>query len=257
MGAPVHLVLLHAFPLWSALYDDVRAGLGARAALTTPDLRGFGGTPLGDAEPSLDVLADDVARHLDELGLDAATVGGTSMGGYVAMAFCRRHPDRVAGLLLVDTKAGADADPAKANRERIARTVLAEANPRVLLDDVYPALLGETSHATRPDVAGRVRRWVEAADPAAVAWAQRAMAARSDSLATLAAADVPALVVVGAEDRLVPLDDARAMADALPQGRLVVLPGAGHLTPVEVPEAFTGAVGDFLAGAGVSGPGTG
>ena len=89
---------------------------------------------LGEDEPSVDVMADDVARLLDGEGIDRAVVGGLSMGGYVTMAFCRRHPDRVLGVILADTKASPDPEPARANRERIAEAVLSrrqrECSPR-------------------------------------------------------------------------------------------------------------------------------
>ncbi len=247
MTAVLDVVLLHAFPLWSALYDDVRDLLAGTCRLHTPDLPGFGTAPLAPGEPSLDRSADAVVGYLDAAGVARAVVGGTSMGGYVAMALLRRYPERVSGLVLVDTKAGADPVPARANRERIAATVLADASTDVVLAEVVPMLLGETTVRTRPAVVDRVRSWAAAARPEAVAWAQRAMAARPDSFAVLRSADVPALVVVGAEDRLSSVDDAQAMADALPQGRLVVLEGAGHLTPVEVPDAFAGALTAHLA----------
>jgi len=240
------LVLLHAFPVWSAMYDDVRAPIAAVADLVTPDFRGFGAAALGEAAPSLNVLADDVAALLDARGVDRAVVGGTSMGGYVAMAFCRRHPDRLAGLVLADTKAGADTEAAAANRERIAATVLAEAGPRVLLDDVYPGLLGTTTHTTRPELADRVRRWVQQAAPGAVAWAQRAMAARPDSTETLRATEVPALVLVGDEDGLTPPEQADAISAALPRATSMRIPAAGHLSAVEAPDAFAAAVVGYL-----------
>jgi len=238
------LVLLHAFPVWSALYDDVRAELARAYDLVTPDLRGWGAAPLREDPPSLDLLADDVAVELDRVGVERAVVGGTSLGGYVAMAFARRYPERLAGLVLVDTKAGADAEAARANRERIAETVLAEGGPRVLVDELLPNLLGATTHAARPEVAARVRAWVQQAAPGSVAWTQRAMAARPDSADVLRRTAVPALVAVGEEDRIASLDEARAMADLLPDATLVVLPQAGHLTPVEAPGALAAAVLD-------------
>src|SRR4051794_15742165 len=97
-----------------------RESLSGAHRVITPDLRGFGGSPLGADEPSLDVAADDVAMLLDSLGLDRVVLGGLSMGGYVAMAFVRRHGDRVRALVLADTKAGADSPQVRANRERIA-----------------------------------------------------------------------------------------------------------------------------------------
>ena len=115
-----------------------------------------------------------------------------------------------------------------------------------------PKSLARTSNmASAQDAAGagpaqadRVRGWVLQAAPGAVAWAQRAMAVRPDSLDTLAGCDVPALVVVGEEDRLASVEDARAMVDALPRGELVVVEAAGHLAAVELPDAFATALVD-------------
>ncbi len=236
------IVLLHAFPLSARMWDDVVPALRGAGEVLAPDLPGFGGRPAPASEPSVGAYADDVARHLDEAGADRAVLCGLSMGGYVAMAFARRHPERLAGLVLADTKASADPERARDNRERIATTLLAERTPRVLLEDVAPGLVGETTKLRRPDVVARVRRLVSEAAPEGVAWAQRAMARRPASFETLAALQVPALVVVGEQDALTPVADARAMVDAVPDGRLVVLPDAGHLPAMESPAEFADAV---------------
>jgi pimeloyl-ACP methyl ester carboxylesterase len=246
-GLPV--VLLHAFPLSSAMWSAQRDELAPRYRVITPDQRGFGGTPLGGdpaslAKPSLATVADDLVRFLDRLSLDQVVVAGLSMGGYVAMALLRRHPERVRALILANSKASADPEAAAANRERIAAAVLAAGSSELLLDEVYPKLLGPSA---RPEVAAAVRDQVRQAPPAAVAWAQRAMAARPDSLDVLRSVTVPALVVAGEDDQLMPLAEAESMADALPKGRLVRIPGAGHLSALEDPAAFNAAVSEFLA----------
>ncbi|MFD0890944.1 alpha/beta fold hydrolase, partial [Streptosporangium algeriense] len=145
-GLPV--VLLHAFPLSSAMWLTQREGLSSSCEVVTPDLRGFGGSPLGDQEPSVDVMADDVARLLDHRGIDRAVVGGQSMGGYVTMAMCRRHPDRLLGVVLADTKAGADTEAARANRERVATTALEEGSS-FLAGEMLPTLVGRTTTRSR------------------------------------------------------------------------------------------------------------
>lgn len=245
-GSGLPLVLLHAFPLSSDMWRDQRDGLADLCRVITPDQRGFGGSDLGDDSPSLDHVADDVAALLDRLGLDRVVLGGLSMGGYVAMAFLRRHRDRVRGLVLADTKAGADPEPARAKRERVAARLDAEQTTDALVDEVLPALTGPTTQGSRPEVVDLVTALVRACPPAAAAWAQRAMAARPDSLETLAGTDVPALVVRGAEDALATREDAEAMVAALQRGRLVVLEGAGHLTALEVPDDLTAALRGFL-----------
>ena len=245
-GSGLPVVLLHAFPLSSAMWLEQRNDLSDSCRVITPDLRGFGGSQLGFDEPSMDHMADDVAGLLDRMDLSEVVLGGLSMGGYVAMAFLRRHPGRVRALLLADTKAGADPQPARDKRERIAAALVEEDSARVLVEEVLPALIGETTRREQPLVQGRVRALVEAAPPAAAAWAQRAMAGRPDSLETLRALDVPALVVLGEEDELATRADGEAMAEALPQGRLVMLPGAGHLSAVEAPEAFSAAARELV-----------
>jgi pimeloyl-ACP methyl ester carboxylesterase len=240
------LVLLHAFPLNASMWSAQREALGGSFRVICPDQRGFGGTQLGHDEPSLDEVADDVAAMLDARKVDTCVLGGLSMGGYVAMAFLRRHPERVRALVLADTKAAADAPAAVANRLRIAEAVLAAGDAAVLVEEVLPTLVGDTTKERRALVYGRVKALVERAPAYAVAWAQRAMAARPDSFDTLRGTNVPALVVWGEEDTLSPRAEAEAMAEALPDARLVTIPGSGHLTAVEAPEEFNAAVAEFL-----------
>jgi pimeloyl-ACP methyl ester carboxylesterase len=244
-GEGTPLVLLHAFPLSSAMFGPLRAEL-PDVRLITPDLRGFGRSPLGADDPSLDAMADDVAALLDERSLDRVAVGGVSMGGYVTMALLRRHPHRLAQVFLLDTKASADAPEAAANRLTMAAQ--AEAEGSSVVAPMVNVLLGETTRRDRPDVATEVQSWLAAVDPAAVAWGQRAMAARPASFDVLAEARVPGVVVVGEEDELSPVTEAEAMVEALGSDTpLHVVPGAGHLAALEQPAAVAEAIRTALA----------
>jgi pimeloyl-ACP methyl ester carboxylesterase len=245
-GAGVPLVLLHAFPLNSAMWLAQREGLADSCRVITPDFRGFGGSPSGVDDPSLDVLADDIVRLLDTRELDRVVLGGLSMGGYVAMAFVRRYADRLLGLILADTKASADPGAARDNRLRMADALAADSESTVLLDEVLPNLIGPTTMEKRPLVYGRVKALVQQAPAAAAAWAQRAMAARPDSFDALRGVTAPALVIVGDEDALSKAEDAQAMVDALPSGHSIQITGSGHLTAVEMPDEFNKAMRDFV-----------
>lgn len=245
VGSGTPLVLLHAFPLSSAMWLGQREGLAARFRVVTPDLRGFGGSVLGRDDPSIDLMADDVAHLFRRLGLRRAVIGGLSMGGYVAMALCRRHPDLVLGLVLAGTRASADTNGTREVRIRQAELLERDRSVQVLVDEVLPHLVGPTTFRQRALVYGRVRGLVQSAPPHAAAWAQRAMAGRADSFATLRGLRVPALVMVGAEDALATEEEARAMADALPNAELLVIPRAGHLCAVEQPDLFNQAVAEF------------
>ncbi|GGU98446.1 alpha/beta hydrolase [Actinomadura cremea] len=247
VGSGTPLVLLHAFPLSSAMWLEQRQGLAGRFRVITPDLRGFGGSLLGADEPSIETMADDVARMFRAQGVRRAVVGGLSMGGYVAMALCRRHPDLVLGLVLAATRAAADTDAARENRLRQADALEGDTGVRVLVDEVLPGLVGPTTMRQRALIYGRVRGLVQATPPRAAAWAQRAMAARPDSFDTLRELRVPTLVMIGDEDALATEDEARAMADAAPDSELLVIPRAGHLCAVEQPDLFNQAVAEFTA----------
>lgn len=252
------IVLLHAFPLDSSIWDGVLAPLAAAGwDVATPDLRGFGGSRYGpdgpDDEPGLELMARDVLAMLDHLAVEAAVVAGVSMGGYVAMELLRQAPQRVTALALIDTKPGADPPEARQNRLRIAADVEATGDTAALADVMLPTLLGSTTRAARPEVVDRVRRLVESADPAGVAWAQRAMAVRPDSVATLASYARPALVVWGEQDVLSPRADQDAMLAALPDARLEVIRDAGHLAVLEAPDAVARALVQLLGRLGQQG----
>lgn len=241
-GAGAPLLLVHAFPLNGAMWEPQIAALASRHRLIAPDLRGFGASRLGDLPASMERYADDLAELLDRLGLERVALGGLSMGGYIAFAFLRRHRQRVSTLILADTRAQPDTDEGRQGREKNAR-LAEEQGPGAIADQMLPKLL---SSRAPDELRARVRRIVEGNDRRGIAAALRAMAARPDSTALLASLDLPALVIVGAEDSLTPPADSRAMSAALPNSRLVEIPGAAHLTNLEAPDAFNDAVEEFL-----------
>ena len=241
------LVLLHAFPLRAAMWEDQIAALSPTRRVIAPDLMGFGDSDAPDdvARYTMDGYADQVAGLLDRLGVGRAVVAGLSLGGYVALALVRRHRDRVAGLVLADTRAGVDTDEILERRGDQQRQVRAEGTGPVV-ETHLDVLLGETTHRDRPEVVERARKLMSGTPPAGVVGALEAMKRRPDSTELLAGIDVPTLVVVGEEDKPSPPAVAEAMHEAIPSSRFVVLPGAGHLTNLEVPDAFNEALGAFL-----------
>lgn len=185
-------------------------------------------------EPDLAAMAHVVIELMASQGHQHFAVAGLSMGGYVAMALLRSVPSRIDGLALLDTKANADSDAAA--RSRLDYATRVEQEGMGWVPDAYlDLLLGETTRRKRPKVVDRVRDWIEHADPAKVAWAQRAMAVRPDSLEQLRVFRQPSVVVVGQEDTLSPVSDALAMAEALGGAPLSEVPTAGHLSSVECP----------------------
>ncbi|MCZ2341018.1 MAG: alpha/beta hydrolase [Bacteroidales bacterium] len=243
-GTPV--VLLHAFPQSHEMWIPQITALSDQYRIIAPDLPGFGGSSLPQEGWTVESAADRIADFLSGIGLtEPVVLGGLSMGGYVALAFARRHPDRLRGLILADTRAEADSPEAHANRE--AAITLAEAQgTAAVFAGMRPHALGATTHQHRPAVVAEATRIAQAQPAPAVVAAIRALRDRPDASSCLPGLTIPALVIVGDEDTLTPPDVARGLADRLPMAQLVVLPGAGHLSNLETPELFNAAIRSFL-----------
>jgi len=246
-GAGTPLVLLHAFPLDGRMWAPQVEALAGTYQVIVPDLRGFGAArDQAVEEAGMGLLADDVARLLDDRGLDRVVLGGLSLGGYVALAFLRGHADRASGLVLLDTRATADGDQARDDRLKMAERVLAEGNGFVA-EAMLPKLLGETSREHRPEVVEKVASLIREQTPEAIAGAQRGMAARSDTTDLLASIAVPTLVVTGEEDAVTGPEAGRDLAAGIPGARFLLVAEAGHLVNLEQPEIVNEALLDFLA----------
>lgn len=241
------VVLLHGFPhdrsLWSgqvSAHDTAFPG----TRLLVPDLPGFGrSAPL--AVPGMDGHADAVAALLDAAGVSQAVIGGLSMGGYVAMAFWRRHPDRVRALILMDTKAGADDDAGRAKRRELIATVQRD-GVGMLVDGLVASQLGPVTLEREPAAVERVAVMLRRAPALGVVSAAQAMMDRPDSTGTLETITVPTLVLVGVDDLLTPVTESIAMSSAIRGSRLVTIPDAGHLAPLEQPQVVNAAIAEFL-----------
>lgn len=239
------LVLLHAFPLDASQWDHQVAALSGTHRCLRPDYWGCGASPPPAGEPSLDAYAAAVLDALTEAGVDRFHLAGCSMGGYIAFALLRQARERVASLMLVSTRAGADPDEIRRSRLALADTVTREASVESIVEPNVQRLLGPRAraevHVTDP-LRGRIRRCT----PAGVADAARAMAARPDSTGDLAAIGVPALVVSGRDDEVIRADGAHALAAGIRGARHVVM-NTGHLCNLEDPPGFTEEARRFLA----------
>lgn len=243
-GSPLPVVLLHALAVDAAMWAPVANALYESGHIVVaPDQRGYGETPLGSDEPSLDTVADDLAGMLDRLGVDRCVLAGASMGGYVALAFLRRHPERVAGLALFATRATEDDEQSRTGRLRFADAIVDPGVRPALVAATVPKMVGTTTRGQRPEIVAGLQALVDACPSETIAWSQRAIAERLDATADLAACQVPVVVAAGAEDELVALSEARATAEAALYGRLVVIPESGHMSPMETPGEVAEVIG--------------
>ena len=245
-GAGLPVVLLHAFPLDHIQWQPQLAALAAAGCrVLTPDLPGFGwSSPIRPM--CIDDMGDWVVEFLSAVGVPGkAVVGGLSMGGYVALSIARRHPERVAGLILADTKAGPDDAADKAGRTAAIAAVTAEGTAGFIAA-LLLKVLGDATRHGNPKLMAHVRATMLLQQPAAVVAALAAMRDRLDATPGLADIRVPTLVLVGDADAVTPRPTADQLAAGISGSRLVTLPNAGHLSNIENPAAFNAAVVEFV-----------
>jgi len=230
-GAPVAL-FLHPFPLHSDVWEEMLAACAASGLCAAAiDAPGFGGTPPLGATLQMDSLADLAACALDVLGAKRAAITGCSMGGYAAMAFAKRHPDRLSAVALVCTRANADSPEARANREKQARLAL-EKGAQAFTGDFVPKLVAKEADAA---VLKRVGSLAARATAQGIADALRGMAARPDRTPELGQWKWPTLVIAGENDQLISRGESAALAAGIPGAKLQVMPKVGHLPMIEAP----------------------
>jgi pimeloyl-ACP methyl ester carboxylesterase len=240
------LVLLHGFPLHGGMWSAQVDALAKQRRVIVPDFRGHGRSEVGDGQYAIDFFADDLFAVLDATAGGKPVIAcGLSMGGYVLLRAVEREPDRFSALVLADTRSGSDNDEGKLKRLDAVRTLRAK-GAAAYAEAFVKNALGKTTHAKRPAVVAAVTKMAAGNDPRGLIGAQLAMAARTDTSDMLSGLEIPTLVVVGDEDVLTHPDHSREMATRIPRARLVVVPGAGHLTPLETPTEFTAALSGFL-----------
>jgi pimeloyl-ACP methyl ester carboxylesterase len=246
------VVLLHGFPLDHTMWEYQRGTVGSEYRVLAPDLRGHGRSVAPDGPIyTIDAMADDVLETLDALGIDGPVIlGGLSMGGYVALSIADRYPTRLRALMLIDTRSEADTAETRLVREDLAREVEDAGSAEPVVQAMLPRLFGPTTRTRRPDLVARIGEQMLQTPARAVAATLRGLAARPDRTGILSTIHVPALVLTGADDVVTPPEAARSMAAAIPNARLVEVPDAGHLAPLENPAAVNLAMLEFLRDVG-------
>ena len=244
-GSGEAVLFLHAFTLDASQWDHQVAALSDHLRCVRADLWGCGASPPPpEGEPTLDAFAAAVLAALDSRNIERVAVVGLSMGGYLAFALWRLAPQRISALVLCNTRATADAAGSRDERLAMAEQVEREQSVESIVEPMVERLLSPgaqaEAHIVDP-VRGRIRRCT----PAGIAFAQRAIAARPDSTALLASITVPALVIAGAKDAIIPTSEVLAIADGIPGARYVEL-DCGHVSNLEVPRAVNEQIAGFL-----------
>jgi 3-oxoadipate enol-lactonase len=246
--SPTPLVLVHGFPLDHRMWPT-REELGRGRTVLAPNLPGFGGTAAQRRPGSIGAYAEFVLAEMDRAGMSQAVFCGLSMGGYILFEVLRRAPQRVAGLVLCDTRA--EADPPEARSAREAALALVESGRREEFLRGFVSRLAAPAALSDPGFRRLLESMGAGASDEGLCAALEALRDRPDSRPLLPGVGAPALILVGEEDAVTPPALAESMHRAIPGSRLELIPRAGHLVPMEQPMAFTDALHAFLKGAGL------
>jgi pimeloyl-ACP methyl ester carboxylesterase len=243
-GEGLPLVFIHGFPLSRGAWSRQVEAFKPRHRVIAPDLRGFGDSGTTAGIVSMRRFAEDLHALLQHLDTGPVILAGHSMGGYVALAFAHAYPKSLRGLLLVGTKAGTDSSEAAAARHKLAEQVRLE-GPSVVVEAMAPKMLA-AGHADAA-MAAEVRGFMKDASTEGIIGSLLGMAERPDESDHLELIRVPTLVIAGADDAVIPPSESEAMAKAIPEAHLELIPAAGHLVAYEQPLAFNEAVRNWLA----------
>lgn len=244
-GTPV--VLVHGYPLNRSMWDAQVSDLSKDFRIIAPDLRGHGESDAPSGVNTMDIIADDLRALLDHLNIQKVVLVGFSMGGYAAFAFQRKHANRLQALVLADTRPQSDTPEGKQGRENTAQTVIKDGVTGVATATA-PRMLAPTTVQGKPDVVEQVKNIMASTPVNGYVGDLRGLAERPDSTTTLSQITVPTLIIVGEQDAVTPPADSEMMAKTIKNAKLVKIPNAGHLSPIEQPQAFNAALREFLKG---------
>lgn len=226
LGSGKPLMLIHGFPLDHTSWNEVASLLENQFDVITPDLRGFGQSTTVETQYAMSDMADDLAGLFDHLGIEKVALAGHSMGGYVALAFAKKYPQRVSGLGLISSQAAADSPEGKDRRYQTAADV-AQKGVGIVAETMTPKLSADAR------VQAFVRAVIERQTPSAVIGALKAMAEREDLMSHLSSVKFPVVLIHGNADMLIPIDRAKEIKAVLLSVRFVEVLGAGHMPMME------------------------
>jgi 3-oxoadipate enol-lactonase len=241
----VPVIFIHGFPfshrMWSAQLDAVCKTHRAIAY----DVRGHGESDVGDGQYTIEMHVDDLLGLLDCLNISKTVVTGLSMGGYIALRALERSQERFLAAVLCDTRSEADSNEAKLRRAASIRNVKKQGSA-MFAGEFAKSVFAEETFRKNPAVIEEVRKTIARMPPLAISGTLLALAARTDTTASLDSIRIPTMILVGEYDSITPPAAAREMHSRIPNSELHVIPAAAHMSNLENPEAFNEKLAAFL-----------
>jgi 3-oxoadipate enol-lactonase len=239
------LIFIHGFPFNLEQWKPQLTLLPDDLHMITYDVRGHGLSDVGDGQYTIDIFADDLILLLDGLSIGKAVICGLSMGGYIALRAYEKHPDRMIGLILCDTKSEADADQARIKRS-MAISEIKRSGVDNFADEFVKTVLCEKTLKFNPVLVDKVKGMILGNSPLGICGTLTALAARTDTTGALQSMDMPVCIITGEDDRLSTPSMAKAMQERIKGSELHVLPDSAHMTNLENPDAFNKVLSSFL-----------
>jgi len=240
------VLFIHGFPfshqMWRSQMDAVAAA-GFRGLAY--DIRGHGFSDVGDGQYTIESHVDDLFGLMDYLKLPRAVIAGLSMGGYIALRALEREPARFVAVILCDTRSEADTDEARVRRAGSVKSVKAEGSG-AYAEGYVRQMFAPRSFTTNPGAVETIRAIIAGTPPLSIAGTLIALAARTDTTRSLAAVNIPALIMVGDQDTVTPLSSAQVLHAGIRGSELHVVPGAAHMSNMENPAFFNEKLLAFL-----------
>lgn len=245
-GQGIPLLFIHGYPLSRRIWKPQMEGLSDTASVISVDLRGHGESYPFEGPYTMDLLAGDCKRLLDDLNVKLPiVVCGLSMGGYVTMALFRRYPRIFRGVILMSTRTAPDSSEAKRNRDAAIFNVR-EHGVSFIANNMLPKMVSPVTLSSKPKLVDIIHDIMMETSVQGVVGALQGMRDRPDSTPLLSQINCPVLIIHGEDDQLIPIHDAESMNGQIPDSRLIAIPEAGHLLNLEQPEIFNQAIRDFI-----------
>ena len=241
------VVLLHGYLESLLVWDDFAGLLAKQLRVVTVDLPGHGISVVNGEIHTMEFLADTVAAGVRALGIERCTVVGHSMGGYVALALCERHPDLLEGLVLLSSTPNADTPEKQENRRR--EIELVRAGRKELLARIAPeAGFAEENRRRMRDAIADLTEQVFLTEEAGIIALLNGMIERKDRNELLRTTGVPVCFILGRKDGYIPVEVAERMVAEHPEAQVFWLENSGHMGFLEEPEAAAAALLAFVSG---------
>lgn len=241
-GTPV--VLLHGLMMDATLWDHQVDNLKDRFRVITIDAPGHGGSDARPAGIDFWQYAEDVFAICDRIGAGSAYFGGQSLGGFTILRGALLRPERVKGLILVDTSAREENPDVLPQYEAFLQVALQDGVSEDLAGMLFPIFFSAT-FAARPEAEPWLKKML-AVDVNSTLAMTRAVLDRDSVIDRLGEVRCPTIVIHGEEDLALPIDRAEELSRGIAGATLVRVPGAGHATPTERPDVVTPAIREFL-----------